>query len=208
MDRDSRVALPHAFPPRWIKGTRYPTRITVPARVRCGALVIYEAAFRRDGVTARGPSGALQGVGPGPSAKHVSLYPHASGRTEDADGELGAVAAAHVDRAGRRRAERREGELALRRGFGLAPGERVLVVEDVVTTGQSTRETIEVAGHSGGEVVGAAAVINRGGSALTLGVQFEALAEVSWPTHDPQACPLCDGCVPLTKPGSRPGRGA
>ena len=101
-------------------------------------------------------------------------------------------------------AERRDGQLTLRRGFALEPGERVLIVEDVVTTGQSTRETIEVARSRGGEVVGAAAVINRGGPDVDLGVPFEPLAEVSWPTHPPQQCPLCAEGVPISKPGSRP----
>ena len=102
-------------------------------------------------------------------------------------------------------AERRGGQLVLRRGFRLDPGERILVVEDVVTTGRSTRETIDVARDLGAEVVGAAAVINRGGHDLDLGVRFEALAEVAWPTHDPSACPLCADGVAITQPGSRPG---
>lgn len=102
-------------------------------------------------------------------------------------------------------AERRDGQLVLRRGFRLDSGERVLVVEDVVTTGRSTRETIDVARDLGAEVVGATSVINRGGRDLDLGVRFEALAEVSWPTHDPSACPLCTDGVPITQPGSRPG---
>ena len=102
-------------------------------------------------------------------------------------------------------AERREGQLTLRRGFALESGERVLIVEDVVTTGQSTRETIDVTRACGGEVVGAASVINRGGGGVDLGVSFEPLAEVSWPTHPPPQCPLCADGLPVTKPGSRPG---
>ena len=102
-------------------------------------------------------------------------------------------------------AERRDGQLILRRGFRLDPGERVLVVEDVITTGTSTRETIDVARDGGAEVVGAASVISRGGADVDVGVRFEALAGVSWPTHEPSACPLCAEGVPITQPGSRPG---
>ena len=100
-------------------------------------------------------------------------------------------------------AERRDGALTLRRGFSLDPGERVLIVEDVVTTGGSTRETMAVAQEAGAEVIGAAAVINRGGPDAGFDVPFAALAEVSWPTYDPAECPLCADGTPLTKPGSR-----
>ena len=100
-------------------------------------------------------------------------------------------------------AERRDGRLWLRRGFQIASGERVLIVEDVVTTGGSTRETIAVVQEAGGHVVGAAAIINRAGTSLDFGVPFEALAAVAWPTHAPAECPLCAGRAPLTQPGSR-----
>jgi orotate phosphoribosyltransferase len=100
-------------------------------------------------------------------------------------------------------AERQDGTLTLRRGFSLAPGERVLVVEDVVTTGGSTRETIEVARAAGARVVGAAAIIDRGGGTRQLDVPFHALAELALPTYDPASCPLCASGVPVVKPGSR-----
>ena len=100
-------------------------------------------------------------------------------------------------------AERRDGCLTLRRGFQLDPGERILVVEDVITTGNSTRETIDVARDYGGDVVGAASVINRGGPDLDVNVHFEALAEASWPTYAQSACPLCNDGLPITQPGSR-----
>ena len=100
-------------------------------------------------------------------------------------------------------AERQEGALTLRRGFSLAPGERVLVVEDVVTTGGSTRETIEVARRAGAEVVGAAAIIDRSDGNQGLEVPFDALASVSLPTYAPESCPLCAAGVPIVKPGSR-----
>ena len=100
-------------------------------------------------------------------------------------------------------AERQDGRLMLRRGFSLEPGERVLVVEDVVTTGMSTRETIEVAKAAGATVVGAAAIIDRSGGQQNLDVPFHALATVSLPTYEPEACPLCAAGQPVIKPGSR-----
>ncbi|MBI4888652.1 MAG: orotate phosphoribosyltransferase [Acidobacteria bacterium] len=100
-------------------------------------------------------------------------------------------------------AERQDGRLTLRRGFTLAPGERVLVVEDVVTTGGSTRETIDVARAAGAEVVGAAAIIDRSGGEQRLDVPFHALAAVPLPTYSPEACPLCLAGQPVVKPGSR-----
>jgi orotate phosphoribosyltransferase len=100
-------------------------------------------------------------------------------------------------------AERQDGRLTLRRGFTLAPGEKVLVVEDVVTTGGSTRETIEVARAAAAEVVGAAAIIDRSGGDQRLDVPFHALAVVSLPTYQPETCPLCLAGTPVVKPGSR-----
>ena len=100
-------------------------------------------------------------------------------------------------------AERQDGMLTLRRGFSLARGERVLVVEDVVTTGGSTRETIDVARAAGANVVGAAAIIDRSGGNQALDVPFHALATVSLPTYQPDACPLCARGEPVSKPGSR-----
>jgi orotate phosphoribosyltransferase len=99
-------------------------------------------------------------------------------------------------------AERQNGALTLRRGFSLEPGERVLVVEDVVTTGGSTRETMDVARASGAEVVGAAAIINRGGD-VDLGVPFLALAGVTFPTWPEDQIPDWLAAIPVTKPGSR-----
>ncbi len=100
-------------------------------------------------------------------------------------------------------AERQDGALTLRRGFRLAPADRVLVVEDVVTTGGSTRETIDVARASGATVVGAAAIISRSGGQPALDVPFVALATLSVPTFTPDECPLCAAGVPVVKPGSR-----
>ena len=102
-------------------------------------------------------------------------------------------------------AERQDGTLMLRRGFTLADTDRVLVIEDVVTTGGSTRETIEVARAAGAQVVAAASMVNRSsGGDPDLGVPFTALLEIALPTYEPAACPLCAQGIPVVKPGSRP----
>ncbi len=102
-------------------------------------------------------------------------------------------------------AERRDGALMLRRGFTLTPGEPVLVVEDVVTTGGSTRETIDLARALDSRVVGAAAIIDRSGGASTFDVPFCALATVAYPALAPSDCLQCAKGEPAVKPGSRPG---
>jgi orotate phosphoribosyltransferase len=100
-------------------------------------------------------------------------------------------------------AERQDSRLTLRRGFTLSPEDKVIVVEDVVTTGLSTRETIEVARAAGATVVAAAAIVDRSGDSADLGVPFRALLRISLPTYDPAVCPLCAQGVPVVKPGSR-----
>jgi orotate phosphoribosyltransferase len=100
-------------------------------------------------------------------------------------------------------AERQDGALTLRRGFSLAQGERVLVVEDVVTTGGSTRETIDVARAAGAEVVAAASIVDRSGGTQTIGVPYYALTTVSLPTYEAADCPMCKAGQPIVKPGSR-----
>jgi len=100
-------------------------------------------------------------------------------------------------------AERQDGKLMLRRGFSIAPGENVLVVEDVVTTGGSTQETIDVARAAGATVVGAAAIIDRSGGKQRIDVPFHALATITVPTYEPEQCPLCAEGKPIVKPGSR-----
>jgi orotate phosphoribosyltransferase len=101
-------------------------------------------------------------------------------------------------------AERQDGTLTLRRGFTLSSDDRVLVVEDVLTTGGSTRETMQVAAAAGGRVVGAASIVDRSGGAARFDVPFVALLDVSLPTYQPDACPLCAQGLPVVKPGSRP----
>jgi orotate phosphoribosyltransferase len=100
-------------------------------------------------------------------------------------------------------AERQNGTLTLRRGFALAPSDRVLVVEDVITTGGSTRETIAVAEAAGARVVGAAAIIDRGADAGRVNVPLQALVRLEVPAYSPEACPLCAKGLPVVKPGSR-----
>lgn len=99
-------------------------------------------------------------------------------------------------------AERQDGVLTLRRGFTLSPNDRVLVVEDVITTGGSTRETIAVAQAAGAHVLGAGAIIDRG-EAARLDVPLQALVRMHVPAYAPDACPLCAKGLPVVKPGSR-----
>jgi orotate phosphoribosyltransferase len=101
-------------------------------------------------------------------------------------------------------AERVDGALTLRRGFRLEPGERVLVVEDVVTTGKSTVETVAVAEQAGARVVAAASIINRGGGDA-LAYPYVSLADARFPTFAADAIPEHLRGVPAIKPGSRPG---
>lgn len=99
--------------------------------------------------------------------------------------------------------ERQNGEMTLRRGFVLKPGERILVVEDVITTGGSTRECIAALGAAGGRVVGAASVIDRSGGVADVGVDRISLASLSVPSYRPEDCPLCAAGTEAVKPGSR-----
>ena len=100
-------------------------------------------------------------------------------------------------------AERQDGALTLRRGFTLGRGDRVLVVEDVITTGGSTRETIAVAEAAGARVIGAAAIIDRGSDAARVNVPLQSLVKMEVPAYPPESCPLCVKGVPVIKPGSR-----
>jgi len=101
-------------------------------------------------------------------------------------------------------AERQDRALTLRRGFMLADNDRVLVIEDVLTTGGSTRETIQVARATGAHVVGAASIVDRSGGAVRFDVPFVSLLDISLPTYEPGACPLCAQGLAIAKPGSRP----
>ena len=100
-------------------------------------------------------------------------------------------------------AERVNGELTLRRGFTIKPGERVLVVEDVITTGKSTKETLEVVKKSGGTVVAAGSLVDRSGGKADLGVPYKSLVTLNVPAYAPESCPLCKAGSTPVKPGSR-----
>jgi len=100
--------------------------------------------------------------------------------------------------------ERQVGVLTLRRGFQLARGEPTLVVEDVITTGGSTRETMRSVEQAGGKVVGVGALVDRSGGAADLGVPKAALVTLEVCNYSPAHCPLCMSGTPAIKPGSRP----
>jgi orotate phosphoribosyltransferase len=100
-------------------------------------------------------------------------------------------------------AERQDGTLTLRRGFTLAPSDRVLVVEDVITTGGSTLETAAVAEAIGAHVAGAATIVDRGSDPARLNLPMQALVRLDVPTYAPEACPLCAAGLAIVKPGSR-----
>ena len=98
-----------------------------------------------------------------------------------------------------------EGKMTLRRGFTVSPGQTALVIEDVVTTGGSTREVIAVLAAAGARVLAAGSVIDRSGGRVDLGVPRVALATLDAVTYPPEDCPLCKQGLPVVKPGSRPG---
>jgi len=99
--------------------------------------------------------------------------------------------------------ERPEGHFELRRGFDLHQGDRVLMVEDVVTTGLSSREGIEAVRAAGGEVIGMVALVDRSGGAADLGVPFHPLVQINFPTYAEGEMPPELAARPVTKPGSR-----
>jgi orotate phosphoribosyltransferase len=99
--------------------------------------------------------------------------------------------------------EREQGRMILRRGFSVSMGERVLVVEDVITTGSSTRETIEALREAGAEVVAAASIIDRSGGKAEVGAPRVSLATLEVLAVDPSVCELCKTDLPAVKPGSR-----
>jgi orotate phosphoribosyltransferase len=101
-------------------------------------------------------------------------------------------------------AERVEGELALRRGFTIGPHERVLVVEDVITTGGSVREVVELVRTAGGKPVGVAALIDRADPGrIDIGARVESLVSLPVESWDPASCPLCERGEAIDDPGSR-----
>jgi orotate phosphoribosyltransferase len=133
----------------------------------------------------------------------------AGGRSPDfvASPALGGLIIGHeVARALRCRflfTERDAGKMTLRRGFEVRPGETAFVVEDVMTTGGSTREVMQVLEAAGVRVLAAGSIIDRSGGSVDLGVPRAALKTLTVQTYPPEGCPLCAEGVPVVKPGSR-----
>ena len=101
--------------------------------------------------------------------------------------------------------EREKGKMTLRRGFCIKLGERVLIVEDIVTTGGSVQEVVDVVKAAGGEIVGVGLLVDRSGGKAEFGVPKEdvqALLNLEVPTYEPETCPLCKEGVPMTERGS------
>lgn len=99
--------------------------------------------------------------------------------------------------------ERPTGTFELRRGFSIAPGAKILMVEDVVTTGLSSREAIAAVQAEGGDVVAEASLVDRSGGDMDLGVPFYSLVEINFPTFAPDDLPPALAASPAIKPGSR-----
>lgn len=99
--------------------------------------------------------------------------------------------------------ERKDGAMTLRRGFSIGQKRRVIIVEDVVTTGKSTRETADVVREHGGEVIGYASILNRSGVENPFDLPYVFLAQMALETYTEETCPLCSSGVALDAPGSR-----
>lgn len=95
-------------------------------------------------------------------------------------------------------------KMALRRGFAIRPGARAIVIEDVITTGGSTLEVIEIVKAAGATAISAGSIIDRSGGKADLGIPRAALETLTVPTWTPETCPLCQAGQPVVKPGSRP----
>jgi orotate phosphoribosyltransferase len=96
------------------------------------------------------------------------------------------------------------GKMTLRRGFAVTPGETAVVIEDVVTTGGSTREVVDLLKAAGARVVAAGSIIDRSGGSADVGTPRVALATLKVEAYPPEFCPLCAQGLPVVKPGSRP----
>jgi len=99
--------------------------------------------------------------------------------------------------------ERKVGKMVLRRGFEIKPDDRVLVTEDVITTGASTKEVLEVVTSFGAAIIGVASIIDRSGKNIDFGVKSKSLLKLDLPIFSDQECPLCKKGMEITKPGSR-----
>jgi len=100
-------------------------------------------------------------------------------------------------------AERKDGVMTLRRGFDLKQNEKVLVAEDVVTTGGSVKEVIELVENSGADLIGVGYIVDRSNGKISFGIEQFAVLQMDVVTYEPDKCPLCKQGVPIMKPGSR-----
>lgn len=100
-------------------------------------------------------------------------------------------------------AERENGKMTLRRGFSIEEGQRVLIVEDVVTTGGSVREVMELVKESGGVIVGIGSIVDRTGGKIDFGVPYRSAFSMNITSYEADECPICKTGAPLVKPGSR-----
>ncbi|QSH42541.1 orotate phosphoribosyltransferase [Lentisphaerota bacterium ZTH] len=100
-------------------------------------------------------------------------------------------------------ADKEDGNLVLKRGFRIKPGEKVLVAEDVVTRGGRVQQTIDLVRSLGGEVVGVAVIVDRSAGKASFDVPHEALLKLELATYDPESCPICEAGKPIERPGSK-----
>ncbi len=100
-------------------------------------------------------------------------------------------------------ADKEDGELVLKRGFSIAPGEKVLVAEDVVTRGGRVQQTMDLVRAHGGDVVGVAVIVDRSGGQASFDVPHQSLLKLELATYEPDACPLCREGASLDRPGSK-----
>ena len=100
-------------------------------------------------------------------------------------------------------AEKEAGKLTLRRGFYLEKGEKVFIIDDIVTTGGSVKENVQIAREAGAEIVGIGVLADRSGGKVDFGEPHKALMNLDLPVYKPEECPLCAEGVPIIKPGSR-----
>ena len=100
-------------------------------------------------------------------------------------------------------ADKEDGQLVLKRGFTIKPGEKVLVAEDVVTKGGRVQQTVDLVRGLGGDVVGIAVIVDRSGGDAKFDVPFKSALKLSLPTFDPAECPLCKTNMPIDRPGSK-----
>ena len=100
-------------------------------------------------------------------------------------------------------ADKEDGELVLKRGFSIAPGEKILVAEDVVTKGGRVQQTVDLVRAKGGEVVGIAVIVDRSGGNAKFDVPFYSALQLNLPTFEPESCPMCADKQPIDRPGSK-----